>query len=227
MHEQSHTPLKPPRKDFEKGTYALVCWAREETLYEFEEHPLDPCPNWKEVDSWSHDSPEIKQISLPQSTFVQQEDNAGPLPIRQKLLDKEGNLKATLLYMKDFNKLSNEKNTEKNQSETESVGSESYNRELGEIGKDTGHHVALYIVKHLSDGKKDKIPSSEVQNRTPKPDGTIGPSLRDLYERKMLERDESENRPYEYEYWISDYGEVAINEHGRPSDEYLNMQISD
>jgi hypothetical protein len=217
MHERSHTPPKPSRKDFEKGTYALVCWEQGETLYEFDENPLDPCPSWKERDSWSHDS-EIKQIS------VQQEDDAGPLPIRQKLLDKEGNLKATVLYMKGFNKLSNDKNTEKNQAETESVESESDNRELGEIRKDTADHVALYIVKRLSDGKKDKVPSTEVKNRTPEPNGTITSSLSKLYSKKMVERDES-GKPYEY--WISDHGEAEIEEHGKPPDEHLNMQISD
>lgn len=194
-----------------------MCWKEGETLYEFDENPIDQCPSWKERNSWSHDS-EIKQIS------VQQEDDAGPLPIRQKQLDEEGDLKATLLYMKDFNKLSNDKNTEKNQAETESVESESDNRELGEIGKDTGHHVALYIVKRLSDGKNDKVPSTEVQNRTPEANGTITSSLTDLYNRKMVERDESAEP---YEYWISDHGEVVIKQHGRPSDEYLNMQISD
>jgi Fic family protein len=217
MHEQSHTPPRPIRKDFEKGTYALVCWEQGETLYEFNEDPLDQCPSWKKRRSWSHDS-EIKQISM------QQEDDAGPLPIRQKQLDEEGNLKATFIYMKDFNKLSNDKNTEKNQAETESVESESDNRELGEIGKDTKDHVALYIVKYLSDGKKDKVTTPEVQNRTPVPEGTISSSLTKLYRNKMVERDES---GIPYEYWISDHGEAEIEEHGKPPDEHLNMQISD
>jgi len=194
-----------------------VCWEQGETLYEFDENPLDPCPSWKERDSWSHDS-EIKQIS------VQQEDDAGPLPIRQKLLDKEGNLKATVLYMKGFNKLSNDKNTEKNQAETESVEPESDNRELGEIVKDTGHHVALYIIKRLLDGKHDKVPSSEIYTQTSISKGTIGPALNDLHERKMIEREHSGNK---YEYWMSDHGEVVIEKYGKPLDEHLNMQISD
>lgn len=194
-----------------------MCWEQGETLYEFDENPLDPRPSWKERGSWSHDS-EIKPISM------QQEDETGPLPIRQKQLGKEGNLKATLLYMKDFKKLSNDKNTEKNQAEAESVESESDNRELGEIAKDTGEHVALHIVKRLSDGKNDKVPSTEIYTQTPMPKGTIGPALTKLYRRKMVEREDSGNK---HEYWISDYGEVAIKQHGRPSDEYLNMQISD
>lgn len=216
MHEQSQNSLKPTREDLEKGTYALLCWEEGETLYEFDEDPIDQCPSWKKRRSWSHG--EIKQIS------VQQEDDAGPLPIRQKQLNEEGNLKATLLYMKDFNRLSNDKNTEKNQAETESVESESDNRELGEIDKESSHHVALHIINRLSDGKNNKVPSSEIYTQTSKSDGTIGPALTQLYERKMVEREYSGNK---YEYWMSDHGEVVIEKYGKPPDEHLNMQISD
>lgn len=240
MSERSHTSPKPPRKDFAVGVYAFVSWEDGETLYELEQHPHDTCPSWERVDFWEHDDPEINRIFLPESTFIEEQHEEGPLPVIQKQLGEDGNLKATWYYLKDYELPGgahteesreiaeigeNNEDTKEEQSKTETEEVKNDNRELTSIESGTSHHLALYIIKRLSDGDNNKIPSTEIYNQTSEPQGTISSALTDLYKRELLERNEIKNKSgnRSFEYYLSPHGEAEIEEHGKPPDENLDL----
>lgn len=211
---ESVNPPRPPRKDIEEGTYALGIWEEGQTLYEFERNPLrDTSPTWNKVDHFEHSDSEVQRVNFQNATA---EPQSSP----------DGDLQAVWVYTEELGRdesvpVTAEEETEGKDSEDQSKndGDKGDSRTVGEIGKNTTYHRALHAVDRLSNGEDDAVPVKDVQAECSDPQGTVYSAMTTLYEKKLVNRKKKERDGKQdiNVYWVSNYGEAMLAEHGTPS----------
>lgn len=217
MELEEHTATEeaptPPRDDAEQGTYALGIWEDGQTLYRFENHPLDPSgSSWAEVDHFGHDDEAVQDVYFERASAKPE-------------VNEDGGLVAVWLYTQSLSGEPPEPSPASSQSDSprprREAGEDDEERTLGDIGENTAYHRALSIVDRLTDGEDDAVSVKDISSEAEDPKGTVYSAMTKLWERKLVERKERhlEGERNHKVYWLSRYGEEKLAELGHPNSE--------
>lgn len=202
---------KPRRTDVSEGMYALGVWEGGQTLYRFEQNPLDPADHdWREVKHFAHDDKEVQSIHINKATA-------------KPHLDGSNQLVAVWLYTENLSngQSRSESNSESTGKTPRKIGEDDEKRSLGDIGRDTSHHRVLAVVDQLTEGPDDAVSVKDIIKRSSVPEGTIYAAMTSLWERKLVERRDKEREGKQdlKVYWLSPYGRQVLADIGEPNTE--------
>ena len=211
--QEAEEPPKPPKNGINQSTYALGIWEEGQTLYRYEEHPLDSSrSSWTQIDHFSHGDDEIQNVYFDQATAKPE-------------LNEDNVLVAVWLYTQGLSSgpsQSRRVTAESDRSRSRrQIGEDDEERALGDIGGDTAFHRALAVVDDLTDGEKDAVSVKEISERGTDPEGTVYSAMTKLWERKLVEREDRSRGGGRSRkaYWLSPYGEQVLADLGRPDSE--------
>jgi hypothetical protein len=203
----------PPGDNAEQGTYALGIWEGGQTLYRFENHPLDPSgSSWVEVDHFGHDDEAVQDVYFERASAKPE-------------VNEDGGLVAVWLYTQSLSREPPQPSPSSSQSDSRrprrETGEDGEERTLGDIGENTAYHRALSIVDRLTDGENDAVSVKDISNEAEDPKGTVYSAMTKLWERKLVERKERdlEGERNHKVYWLSPYGKEKLEELGQPDSE--------